>query len=88
MGGFDTLHDALRFALVSALGQLPAHGARVKSGKLHLLAALRPVLPVVPGFLKIRVLRPLADTFRVSRGLIFCDSPVAGHFLRDFIAGL
>ena len=20
--------------------------------------------------------------------LIFCDSPVAGHFLRDFIAGL
>ena len=82
------LHDALRFACVRFGGSSRRMGKRdciryrVKLCRRVLCCLL------LRGFLKIRVLRPLADTFRVSRGLIFCDSPVAGHFLRDFIAGL
>ena len=88
VGSVKIFHDALRFACVRFGGSSRRMGKRdciryrVKLCRRVLCCLL------LRGFLKIRVLRPLADTFRVSRGLIFCDSPVAGHFLRDFIAGL
>ena len=40
------------------------------------------------GFLKIRVLRPFADTPGGLLCFVYFYKPVAGHFLRDFITGL
>ena len=40
------------------------------------------------GLCKVRVPYPLADTFLFPGGGVYLDSPLAGHFLRDFFTRL
>ena len=88
VGGFDMLHDALRFACVRFGGSSRRVGKRdciryrVKLCRRVLCCLL------LRGFLKIRVLRPFADTLGGLLCFVYFYKPVAGHFLRDFIAGL
>lgn len=88
MGGFDMLHDALRFACVRFGGSSRRVGKRdciryrVKLCRRVLCCLL------LRGFLKIRVLRPFADTLGGLLCFVYFYKPVAGHFLRDFITGL
>ena len=73
---------------VSALGAAPRVGKRdciryrVKLCRRVLCCLL------LRGFLKIRVLRPFADTLGGLLCFVYFYKPVAGHFLRDFITGL
>lgn len=72
----------------------PAHGeaaaCRLRAGKLRRPVGAALPVPAAVGFglCKVRVPYPLADTFLFPGSGVYLDSPLAGHFLRDFFTRL
>ena len=82
------LHDALGGGGVLLCGGDRQTGQRGGVGRCRVKLRRRVLCGLLlRRFLKIRVLLPLADTLGRLLGFVDFNSPVAGHFLRDFIAG-